>query len=64
MADHPREPRRDPFDPDNPNDFVDRRHQRIARGVARSQRGVIPTWVYALVLVALIGAWIAYVVLD
>ncbi len=52
----------DPANPEGPDEgFVDRRHERVARGVQRSRRGFIPTWVYAVILAVLVGAWIWWV---
>jgi hypothetical protein len=55
---------RDPFDPDDPNDFIDRRHGRVQRDVARSRRSRVPTWVYALTLAVVVGAWVAFITLG
>jgi Flp pilus assembly protein TadG len=46
--------------------WVQRRHARMADEIARNRRGehTVPTWVLAVVLVAVLGGWIAVIVLS
>ncbi|MFB9236365.1 hypothetical protein ACFFWC_12525 [Plantactinospora siamensis] len=62
-----------PPDPDRDRDpastrqnWVDRRRNKIADEIARNRRGEyrVPTWVMALALVLIVGAWIALIVLS
>jgi hypothetical protein len=55
---------RDPSDPDEPSDFVDRRHERVHRSVQRSRQSKVPTWVYAVTLAILIAAWIYWIAIG
>jgi hypothetical protein len=55
---------RDPYNPNEPADFVDRRHERVYRSVMRSRQSRIPTWVYAVTLAALVAAWVVWIALG
>jgi hypothetical protein len=46
--------------------WVERRRNKIADEIARNRRGEhrVPTWVMALALVVIVGAWIALIVLS
>lgn len=48
-----------------PTNWMERRRQKIADEIARNRRGeyTVPTWVLFLALVAMIGGWIALIVL-
>ncbi|SDY97298.1 hypothetical protein SAMN05444365_104376 [Micromonospora pattaloongensis] len=61
---HP-EPSRDDADEPRPN-WLDKRRQKIADEIARNRRGeyTVPTWVLALALVVMVGAWVALIVLS
>ena len=44
--------------------WVDRRRRRIRAEIERNRRGeyTVPTWVLALILVAIVAAWAALVI--
>ena len=46
--------------------WVERRRAKIADEIARNRRGeyTVPTWVLAVALLLIIGAWIALVVFS
>jgi hypothetical protein len=46
--------------------WAERRRDRIVEEIARNRRGehMVPTWVLALVLVLVVGGWIALVLLS
>ncbi len=46
--------------------WVERRRNKIADEIARNRRGeyTVPTWVLALALVLIVGAWVALIVLS
>jgi hypothetical protein len=46
--------------------WVERRREKVAAEIARNRRGeyTVPTWVLALVLAVILGAWIALIVLS
>jgi hypothetical protein len=48
-----------------PMNRIERRRQKIADEIARNRRGeyTVPTWVLALTLVVILGAWIGLIVL-
>lgn len=45
--------------------WIERRRQKIAEEIARNRRGeyTVPTWVLALALLLILGAWIALIAL-
>ncbi|HEX6873621.1 MAG TPA: hypothetical protein VF163_21190 [Micromonosporaceae bacterium] len=58
----------DPFDPmskDRAN-WLDRRREKVRAEIERNRRGEykVPTWVLAVTLVAIVGAWVALIVLT
>ncbi|MFC7550085.1 hypothetical protein [Plantactinospora sp. GCM10030261] len=46
--------------------WVERRRNKIAEEIARNRRGeyTVPTWVLALALVLIVGAWVALIVFS
>ncbi|MEV4755049.1 hypothetical protein AB0J86_08040 [Micromonospora sp. NPDC049559] len=45
--------------------WVERRRQKIADEIARNRRGeyTVPTWVLTLILVLIVGGWLALIFL-
>ncbi|HEY0697725.1 MAG TPA: hypothetical protein VGD43_07930 [Micromonospora sp.] len=65
----PRDPRdsgRDGDEPARRPTFIERRRNKIAAEIARNRRGeyTVPTWVLALALVLIVGAWVALIVFS
>jgi hypothetical protein len=46
--------------------LIQRRRQKIAAEIARNRRGehTVPTWVLALILAVILGAWITLIVVS
>ncbi|GAB3807894.1 hypothetical protein [Micromonospora zhanjiangensis] len=46
--------------------WLERRRNKIAEEIARNRRGeyTVPTWVLAVALVVIVGAWVALIVLS
>jgi hypothetical protein len=66
-ADEPSEPANQsekPLDVVSPFARVQKRRDRIVEEIERNRRGEysVPTWVLALILLALIGAWAALII--
>jgi Flp pilus assembly protein TadG len=55
-------------DPDQPvrQTWVQKRHAKMAAEIARNRRGeyTVPTWVLAVALLAIVGAWVAVIVFS
>ncbi|MGN9810303.1 hypothetical protein ACTMSW_13210 [Micromonospora sp. BQ11] len=54
----------EPADPDSQKqNWAERRRQKIREEIDRNRRGdyTVPTWVLAVALVLIIGAWVALV---
>ncbi|KXK60890.1 MULTISPECIES: hypothetical protein [Micromonospora] len=48
-----------------PRNWVDRRREKIRAEIERNRRGeyTVPTWVLAVALAAMVGAWLALIFL-
>ncbi|WP_341715914.1 hypothetical protein QQG74_17905 [Micromonospora sp. FIMYZ51] len=60
----PEQPPRRPGHNTEPQTWLDRRREKVRAEIERNRRGeyTVPTWVLALALALMVGAWIALII--